>query len=70
MALLRHFKFFMKSANFIMLYTGDFVLRYYVGFSQIRSHMYIYCKYVYNVICESYFSDKLHIFCDDIKSNI
>ena len=22
-----------------MLYTGDFVLRYYVGFSQIRSHM-------------------------------
>ena len=31
--------FFMKSANFIMLYTGDFVLRYYVGFSQIRSHI-------------------------------
>ena len=32
-------KFFMKSANYIMLYTGDFVLHYYVGFSQIRSHM-------------------------------
>ena len=32
-------KFIMKSANFIMLYTGDFVLRYYVGFLQIRSHM-------------------------------
>ena len=36
-------KFFMKSANFIMLYTGDFVLRNYVGFLQIRSH--INCPY-------------------------
>ena len=31
--------FFMKSANFIMLYTGDFVLHYYVRFSQIRSQI-------------------------------
>ena len=31
--------FFMKSTNFIMLYTRDFVLRYYVGFSQIRSQI-------------------------------
>ena len=29
--------FFMKSANFKMFYTG---LRYYVGFSQIRSQLY------------------------------
>ena len=32
-------KFFMKSANFIMLYTGNLVLRYYVGFLQIRPHI-------------------------------
>ena len=31
----------MKFANFIMLYTGDFALRYYVGFLQIRSHMHV-----------------------------
>ena len=30
--------FLMKSFFLIMLYTGDFVLRYYVRFSQIRSH--------------------------------
>ena len=27
------------NVSFIMLYTGDFVLRYYVWFSQIRSHL-------------------------------
>ena len=32
--------FLMKFFSFIMLYTGDFVLRYYVRFSQIRSQIY------------------------------
>ena len=31
-------KFLMKYPSFIILYTGDFVLRYYFRFSQIRSH--------------------------------
>ena len=31
-----------------MLYTGDFVLRYYVRFSQIRSHIHLYHKSLYH----------------------
>ena len=42
-------KFFMKSTNFIMLYTGNFVLHYYVGFSQIRSQLHcVAMRYAYN----------------------
>ena len=37
-------RFVCKSANFIMLYTGEFVLRYYVGFSQIRSQLCNICN--------------------------
>ena len=49
-------KFFMKFANFIMLYTGDFVLRYYGGFSQIRSHMYVctFCIAMLTLQCTSF----------------
>ena len=38
-----------------MLYTGDFVLRYYVGFSQIRSH--IYCLYTKKIGMEFNLAD-------------
>ena len=50
-------RFLCKSADFIMLYTGDFVLRYYVGFSQIRSHLrkklWYVCIYLqkFTIIC-------------------
>ena len=33
-----------------MLYTGDFVLRYYVRFSQIRSHIAILVYYVHLLV--------------------
>ena len=45
-------KFFNEILYFIMLYTGDFLLRYYVRFSQISSHIYscmhnCVCSYIY-----------------------
>ena len=36
---------------FSMLYTGNSGLRYCVGFSQIRSHIVLFCKFCLHILC-------------------